>query len=95
MKKTGFEWEDSKDEENQEKHQVSFADAQHAFADPNRVISEDIGHSHSEERYQCIGMVGQGVLTVCFTYRKGRIRIISAGHWRKGRKLYEEQNPVH
>jgi uncharacterized DUF497 family protein len=38
---TQFEWDDDKDRENQAKHGVAFAVAQHAFADPNRVIAED------------------------------------------------------
>jgi hypothetical protein len=31
-------------------------------------------------------------MTVRFTYRKGRIRIFGAGYWRKGKKIYEQQN---
>lgn len=95
MSITEFEWDETKNKENKKKHKISFEEAQHAFADPNRVISEDVEHSHGEERFQCIGMVGYGILTVCFTYRKDRIRIISAGHWLKGKKLYEERNKIY
>lgn len=66
--------------------------AQLAFADSKRVIAEDLDHSHSEMRYYCIGWVGHGALTVRFTYREGVIRIIGAGYWRRGKKIYEEQN---
>ena len=38
----------------------------------------------------CFGKVGDGVLTVCFTYRKSVIRIFGAGYWRKGKRIYEE-----
>jgi hypothetical protein len=31
-------------------------------------------------------------MTVRFTWRAGRIRIIGAGYWRKGKKIYEQQN---
>jgi len=31
-------------------------------------------------------------MTVRFTWRDGRIRIIGAGYWRKGRKVYDETN---
>ena len=41
--------------------------------------------------YYCIGRVGHGVLTVRFTYREDVIRIIGAGYWRGGKKIYEEQ----
>jgi predicted DNA binding CopG/RHH family protein len=38
----------------------------HAFADPNRVIAEDLSHSHGEKRYDRFGNVGDGILTVRF-----------------------------
>ncbi len=92
MKKTIFEWDKAKDEENQKKHKVSFSFAQQAFLDPRRVIAEDIEHSSEEGRYYCIGRVGEGIMTVRFTYREKIIRIYGAGYWRKGKKIYEEQN---
>jgi uncharacterized DUF497 family protein len=48
-----FEWDDVKNEQNKEKHAVSFFDAQYAFADPHRVIIEDLGHSSNEDRFFC------------------------------------------
>jgi uncharacterized DUF497 family protein len=95
MKKTHFEWDEEKDKENQAKHEVSFSLAQHAFLDPHRIIVEDINHSKKEERFYCIGRVGDGIMTVRFTYRGNVIRIYGAGYWRKGRKIYEEQNKIH
>ena len=90
-----FEWDDEKDKENQKKHHVSFTEAQHAFLDPHRIIAEDVAHSSEENRFYCIGRVAEGIVTVRFTYRGGVIRIYGAGYWRKGRKLYEDQNKVH
>ncbi len=84
-----FEWDESKDVENQEKHGVSFGSAQHAFSDPRRVIAKDLTHSALEERFYCYGKVGGGIMTVRFTYRKDKVRIIGAGYWRKGKKIYE------
>ena len=95
MSKESFEWHPGKDAINQAKHGVSFAEAQYAFADPNRVIAEDLSHSHSEKRYYCFGKVGDGILTVRFTYRQGLIRIFGAGYWRKGKRIYERENQVH
>ena len=92
MPKTRFEWDEEKDRENQKKHGVSFLLAQHAFLDPHRVIAEDVDHSSEEDRYYCIGQVGEGIMTVRFTFRGTVVRIYGAGYWRKGRKLYEEQN---
>lgn len=60
MKKTRFKWDEEKDKENQAKHNVSFSLAQKAFFDPHRVIVKDINHSTKEERFYCIGRVGDG-----------------------------------
>ena len=95
MDKARFEWDESKDVENQEKHGVAFSLAQHAFADPRRVLAEDPAHSKDERRYFCFGKVGGGVLTVRFTYRRGVIRIFGAGYWRKGKAIYERENQIH
>ena len=89
--KTNFEWDEKKDEENQLKHGISFYEAQHAFLDPNRLIVKDIEHSKEEFRYYCFGKVNNGVMTVRFTYRNFKVRIIGAGYWRKGRKIYEQK----
>lgn len=94
MTKARFEWGPDKDLENQEKHGVPFAIAQFAFADPRRVIAEDLSHSLREKRYYCFGLVETGVMTVRFTYRNRVIRIIGAGYWRKGKKLYERENKI-
>ncbi len=92
MKKTRFEWNADKEAENLEKHGVPFSLAQYAFADPRRVIAEDLAHSKTEKRYFCFGEVDGGILTVRFTYRAGIIRIFGAGYWRKGRAIYERKN---
>ncbi len=92
---TRFDWDTEKDKENQRKHGITFAAAQLAFADPNRVIAEDVSHSESESRYFCFGKVEGGILSVRFTYRKGVIRIFGAGYWRKGKRIYEQENQIH
>ena len=95
MEKPSFDWDQRKDADNQVKHGVPFVLAQFAFADPRRVIAEDAGHSTKEQRYFCFGRVGDGILTVRFTYRLGVIRIFGAGYWRKGKAIYERENQVH
>jgi uncharacterized DUF497 family protein len=92
---TRFDWDTDKDAENQQKHGISFARAQYAFADPQRVIAKDIAHSQTEETFYCFGEVDGGVLTVRFTYRASVIRIIGAGYWRKGKVIYERENQIH
>jgi uncharacterized protein len=95
MKKAYFEWDDAKDKENQAKHGVSFSMAERAFLDPKRVVAKDANHSGQEERFYCMGRVDDGIMTVRFTYRENTIRIYGAGYWRKGKKVYEEQNQVY
>jgi uncharacterized DUF497 family protein len=95
MSKASFEWDAEKDLENQAKHGVSFVQAQYTFANPHRVIAEDLSHSQTEKRYYCFGAVGGRILTVRFTYRRGTIRIVGAGYWRKGKQIYEHENQIH
>ena len=96
MSESNFEWNEAKNLENKEKHGISFYEAQYAFLESNRVIAEDLSHSQKEKRYFCFGLNEEknGVLTVRFTYRSGRIRIIGAGYWRKGKKVYEQKNSI-
>jgi uncharacterized DUF497 family protein len=81
MSKESFDWDVAKDLINQEKHDLSFAQAQYAFADPNRIIAKDLTHSNEEERFYCFGQVGEDITTVRFTYRDKIIRIFGAGYW--------------
>jgi hypothetical protein len=37
--------------------------------------------------------VGDGIMTVRFTFRERKIRIIGAGYWRKGRDIYHAKRP--
>jgi uncharacterized DUF497 family protein len=90
MKNAEFEWDSQKNQLNIEKHRVDFYDAQEAFTDLNRIIAEDLDHSGGEKRYFCFGKMSGRVLTVRFTWRNNIIRIIGAGYWRKGRKIYDE-----
>ena len=94
MAKDSFEWDPEKDLVNQTKHGIGFAEAQYAFADAHRVIARDLSHSENEKRYFCFGAYAGGILTVRFTYRRNKIRIIGAGYWRKGRQIYERENKV-
>ena len=95
MPQAQFEWDPEKDRANQDKHHVSFGEAQYAFADPKRVIARDLQHSKTEERFYCFGLVKGGVVTVRFTYREGAIRIFGAGYWRQGKVIYERENQIH
>jgi uncharacterized DUF497 family protein len=90
-----FEWDENKNIENIEKHNVSFDEAKEAFDDLNVIIFEDTQHSFIEQRYFCIGKTKNGTITVRFTIRNQKIRIIGAGYWRKEKKIYETKNNLY
>ena len=87
-----FEWDETKNQSNIEKHGISFEEAKEVFYDPNRLTYFDEMHSADENRFHCIGKVNDGILTVRFIIRNDRIRIIGAGYWRKGKALYENRD---
>lgn len=73
-----FEWDEDKNKKNIEKYGVSFQTASLVFSDSNRVELLDEAHTTlEEERFVTIGMVNN-VLSVVFTERKDKTRIISA-----------------
>ena len=89
----GFEWDDAKSESNDDKHGLSFEEAQYAFSDPKRIIAIDHKHStKAEKRYFCYGKIGGKVVTVRFTYRGEKIRIFGAGYWREGNEKYNKKS---
>jgi uncharacterized DUF497 family protein len=90
-----FEWDEAKNQENIEKHHISFEEAQGSFYDKDRIIIKDKRHSKKEDRFFCIGNDGKGIVTVRFTMRNENIRIFGAGYWREGRDRYEQKNNVH
>ena len=73
-----FGWDDLKAAENVRNHGVAFAQAALAFRDPFAVEWIDLREGYSEERIILLGMTGNHVLTVVYTERAERIRIISA-----------------
>jgi len=87
-----FEWDAKKEKLNLIKHGVGFLEAQRAFLDPLRVMAVDEAHSRREQRLFCIGRGERGIVTVRFTRRGDRFRLIGAGYWRKGKELYEKAN---
>ena len=72
-----FVWDSEKAIINKKKHKVSFETAARVFLDENLVDDIDDFHSDFEDRFKIIGKVGT-VLTVIYTERDDRNRIISA-----------------
>jgi uncharacterized DUF497 family protein len=73
-----FEWDKTKAAENYAKHGVSFELATAVFNDPFAVELLDDREDYGEDRLILIGLAEGAVLTVVYTERGGRIRIISA-----------------
>ena len=94
VRKATFEWDENKNSLNKEKHNISFEEAQFAFSDTKIIIAKDIEHSRKEDRFYCFGKVNENIVTVRFTFRNNRIRIIGAGYWRKGKHIYEKENKI-
>ncbi|HKY33498.1 MAG TPA: BrnT family toxin [Candidatus Polarisedimenticolia bacterium] len=73
-----FEWDESKDRENQRKHGVSFAEAMTVFSDEHALFQADTEHSHHEDRFLLLGLSASLVVCHCYRTRADVIRIISA-----------------
>ena len=78
MQDNEFEWDDAKADSNLQKHGVSFEAARLVFEDVFSVEEPDTSLDYGEERLFLIGMAKGELLTVVYTERDGRIRIISA-----------------
>jgi len=84
-----FEWDENKNQLNKLKHGFDFEDAVSVFDDPERIETTDRRRDYKEIRYRTIGIVDHRILTVIYTIRDGRCRIISARRARQDeRKNY-------
>lgn len=70
-----FEWDEEKRRTNLEKHGIEFEEAYPVFDGRERLTLPD--PRHVEERFITIADVGTGFLSVVWTPRGGRIRLIS------------------
>ena len=73
-----FEWDDAKAATNFRKHGVTFEQAAYAFLDSFAVEWIDDRAAYGEDRVILLGMSGNQILSVVYTEREERIRIISA-----------------
>jgi uncharacterized DUF497 family protein len=72
-----FEWDDAKAATNFRKHGVTFEQAAYAFRDPFAVEWIDARAPYGA-RVVLLGMSGDQILSVVYTERGERLRIISA-----------------
>lgn len=87
-----FEADPAKAALNLRKHKVSFEEAASVFGDPMAYTFPDPDHSVGEHRWIAFGMSQTGrVLTVAYSERRGKLRLISARvSTRHERSIYEE-----
>ncbi|MEH1909938.1 MAG: BrnT family toxin [Nostoc sp.] len=91
MSELRFEWDERKARSNEQKHGVSFNEAETVFYDKNARLLYDPEHSLEEDRYIILGMSDSlRLLLVCHLYQESEevIRIISA---RKATKRERQQ----
>jgi|GEM_PF-791656 len=69
MSKVRFEWDEKKNKENITKHGVPFEVAQYAFADPDRVIAEEIARTFHESSAATADMAALPGVLGCRTLR--------------------------
>src|SRR5258708_3090856 len=88
-----FEW-DQGNLEHIKKHNVTFNECEDIFYnDP--VFFKDQKHSEAEERFLAYGMTNeQRLLTVVFTVRNERLRIVSTRNQNKKEKVIYKENKI-
>jgi len=70
-KNSYFEWDETKNLENINKHGISFEEAMTVFDDDNALYKSDVDHSEDEERFIILGLsVNPRLLVVCHCYRE-------------------------
>src|ERR1035437_5659799 len=86
-----FEWDGGNKDKNFRKHGILNEEAESVFFDKNSLLADDLEHSKFEDRFQIVGKSAmEKLLTIFFTVRKNKIRIISARRSnKKERSLYE------
>ena len=73
-----FEWDEDKAEANLRKHKISFQEASRVFDDLFALIEQDLSEDFGEDRFLATGVIKGSLVTVVYTERDERIRIISA-----------------
>jgi len=86
-----FEWDEGNIDKNLIKHGVTNQEIEEVFFNLPTTVVEDRQHSTSELRYLALGKSDTSKkLSIIFTIRKNKIRIISARPMsQKERKFYE------
>lgn len=87
-----FEWNEGNIEKNVIKHDVTTKEAEEAVTNEPTFLFIDEGHSKMEKRHGLYGRTDNGRrLSIVFTIRMGKVRIITARDMsKKERRAYEK-----
>ncbi|HCE43483.1 MAG TPA: hypothetical protein DET40_08030 [Lentisphaeria bacterium] len=76
---TGFQWDESNDTKNWDKHDVTCGECEQVFFNRPLIVRRDSEHAVAEPRYFALGITDSDrLLFVVFTIRGDLIRVISA-----------------
>ena len=76
---TGFDWDDGNAQKSWARHGVTQAEAEEVFFNRPVLMADDERHSGTERRFALLGHTNaERRLSVVFTLRRDRVRVISA-----------------
>ncbi|RBQ30483.1 hypothetical protein CRU92_12005 [Arcobacter sp. FW59] len=89
---SGFDWDDGNIHKNEKKHNLKWQIIEELFFNEPLVLLEDKSHSNDKEcRCVALGFTNdKQLLTVIFTKRKDKIRVISARTMSKKERIFYE-----
>lgn len=90
-----FEWDEAKAAANLAKHGIGFSTAELVFRARSFVEFDVTRAGDGEARFKRVGLVGTRLLTVVFTLRGGRIRLISLRAANAGEKVKYGNRSIH
>jgi uncharacterized DUF497 family protein len=83
----GFDWDEGNQHKNWTKHRVSTREAEEVFFNQPQVFFYDKKHSQKEDRFGVLGRTdSRRGLTITFTIRGKKIRVVSARDQQRGRE---------
>ncbi|OGD71338.1 hypothetical protein A3A84_00230 [Candidatus Collierbacteria bacterium RIFCSPLOWO2_01_FULL_50_23] len=88
---TKFEWDEGNRDKNLLKHRVENQEIEEVFFNLPVLISPDVKHSAKETRYLVLGQTDKHKkLSIIFTIRRNKIRVISARPMNQKERIYYE-----
>lgn len=86
-----FDWDKGNEEKNWIRHKVKTVECEEVFFDKRNIALPDTKHSQFEKRFYLLGKTKKDrKLTITYTLRDGKVRVISARNQnKKEQKTYE------